>query len=111
MHTFAIRTAVALLMATVLMLSQSEAAKTQFTRVYVKDMHCNSCAKKIAGKLYAVPGVVSVKTNYKKGLAIVTPQKSKTPSPKALWEAVESATFQPVKIASPLGIYTQKPKR
>lgn len=111
MHTLATRLAIALFMATVLLLSQSQAAKTQFTTVYVKDMHCNSCAKKIAGKLYAVPGVVSVKTNYKKGTAVVTPQKSKTPSPKALWEAVEAATFKPVKIASPLGTYTKKPRR
>lgn len=111
MQTLATRAAMVILLATVVLLSQAEAAKTQYTVVYVKDMHCQTCAKKIASKLYKVPGVVKVKTNYKKNVAYVTPQRSKTPSPKALWEAVESATFEPVKIASPLGTYTKKPTR
>jgi copper chaperone CopZ len=83
----------------------------KITAVYVKDMHCEACARKIASKLYAVPGVVKVSTDVKKGLAVITTQPAKQPSPKALWEAVEEATFEPIKIASPLGTFTSKPKR
>lgn len=94
-----------------LAITDAHAAENQATTVYVKDMHCQSCAKKIAGKLYGVPGVVKVSTDVKKGIALITPQASKHPSPKATWEAVEAAGFQPVKLASPLGVFTQKPLR
>ena len=87
------------------------AAKRRITAIYVKDMHCEACAKKIARKLYNVPGVVKVTTNVKKNVALITPQKNKNPSPKRVWEAVEAATFQPIKIASPLGTFTRKPRR
>ena len=93
-------------------LSQSllSAAERKVTAVYVKDMHCASCAKKIAGKLYTVPGVIKVSTDVKKGLAVIEPQPTQQPSPKAIWEAVEAVKFEPVKIASPLGTFTQKPR-
>jgi copper chaperone CopZ len=92
-------------------LSTLTAAETKVTAIYVKDMHCQTCAKKIAGKLYEVPGVVKVSTNFQKGVAVIVPQASKQPSPKALWEAVEAAKFQPTRIASPLGNFTKKPPR
>ncbi len=104
------RTFVAALTAVSLSWSVAQAADPPVTAIYVKDMHCQTCAKKIASKLYTVPGVVKVTTDLKKGLAIIVPQKSKNPSPKAIWEAVEAATFEPVKIAGPLGTFTEKPK-
>ena len=85
--------------------------KRNLTAVYVKDMHCATCAKKIASKLYKVPGVVKVQTNVKKGVAVITPQANKQPSPKLVWEAVEAATFKPIKLACPLGTFTKKPRR
>lgn len=87
------------------------AAKANPTVIYVKDMHCEACAKKIAGKLYGVAGVVSVKTHVKKGIAIVESEANKQASPKALWEAVEAAEFAPIKVAGPMGTYTEKPRR
>lgn len=90
---------------------ESLAAKRQvFTAVFVTDMHCATCAKKIASRLYAVPGVVSVKTDIKKNLALVYPQANRQTSPKALWEAVQKAKFKPVKIVSPQRTYTKKPR-
>lgn len=89
--------------------STAQAAETKVIHVYVKDMHCQTCAKKIATKLYAIPGVVKVTTDVKKGLAVVVPEKTKQPSPKAIWEAVEAATFEPIKLASPQGTFTSKP--
>lgn len=81
------------------------------TTIKVKDMHCPNCAKKIARKLYAVPGVVAVKTNVKTHTAYVAAQANKTLSPRQLWEAVESAGFAPVSLSGPSGTFTQKPKQ
>ena len=77
--------------------------------IYVDDMHCKNCAKKIARKLYAVPGVVAVHADVKKNVALVTPQKGKDPSLRALWEAVEAAKFKPVKLVVPGGAFESKP--
>ena len=72
-------------------------------------MHCVNCAKKIASRLYAVPGVVGVRAEVKSGIAYVTPQQAKQPSPRALWEAVESADFTPKKLVGPYGTFEAKP--
>jgi len=78
--------------------------------VYVDNMHCKTCAKKIARKLYTVPGVVAVHVDVKKNVAVITPQNGTDPSPRAIWEAVEAAKFQPVKLVGPRGTYKTKPK-
>ncbi len=107
-----IRLACSVIVASLLVLSASErasAAQPGLVLIQVKNMHCLDCAKKIARKLYVVPGVVSVKTYVKKNTALVTPQQRKTPSPRALWEAVEKAGFQPVKLVAPAGVFTSKP--
>lgn len=83
---------------------------TPFTAIQVDDMHCADCAKKIASKLYSVPGVVEVRADVGKSVAYVVPQKDKSVSPKALWEAVEKAGFKPVKLEGPSGAFTKKPK-
>jgi copper chaperone CopZ len=79
------------------------------TVIEVHNMHCNDCARKIASKLYGVPGVVAVRTNVKANLAIITPQQQRRPSPKAMWEAVEKAGFKPIKLVGPQGEFTSKP--
>jgi len=78
--------------------------------IYVDNMHCKTCAKKIARKLYAVPGVVAVHADVKQNVAVITPQNGKDPAPKAIWEAVESAKFKPVKLIGPYGTFQSKPK-
>lgn len=83
-------------------------AASSVTTVRVSDMHCAACAKKIARKLYAVPGVVQVKTDVKRHTAAVTPEKQRQPSPLALWEAVEAAGFEPVELNGPAGKFTKK---
>ena len=81
----------------------------QQTAIIIGDMHCTDCAKKIASRLYAVPGVVGVRAEVKTGIAYVTPQQTKQPSPRALWEAVEMADFSPKKLVGPHGTFTTKP--
>jgi len=85
--------------------------KRKFTAIYVTDMHCVDCAKKVAGKLYTVPGVVQVKANVPKDVAFVVHQKDKDPQPQALWEAVEAAGFEVVKLQTPTAVFTKKPSR
>jgi copper chaperone CopZ len=91
--------------------SQAWAAKTRTVTIHVDNMHCAHCARKIAGKLYAVPAVVAVKTNVPASTALVFPQANRDPSPRALWEAVEKAGFKPVKLEAPSGTYGSKPPR
>ena len=81
-----------------------------YTTIYVQDMHCGECAKTIARKLYAIPGVVEVRADVAKNIAYVVPQKDKTVASKAVWDAVESAGFRVVKLESPQGSYTTKPR-
>lgn len=81
-----------------------------YTTIYVQDMHCGECAKTIARKLYAIPGVVEVRADVAKNIAYVVPQKDKTVASKTVWEAVESAGFRVVRVESPQGTYTTKPR-
>jgi copper chaperone CopZ len=85
------------------------AASPTTTTIHINDMHCPTCAKRIASRLYTVAGVVRVSTDVAKGVAIVTPQSNRQPSPRGLWDAVEKAGFQPTKIEAPNGTYTEKP--
>jgi copper chaperone CopZ len=86
------------------------------TAIYVDNMHCAGCAKKIAGRLYRVKGVVKVRTDLKAHLAVVTPQKKREVDTKAAWEAVQKAGFQPTKLVGPQGTFvahekTKKPEK
>lgn len=78
------------------------------TTIKVSDMHCAACAKKISRKLYALPGVVDVKTNVKQHTAVITPEKTRQPNPLAVWEAVEAAGFAPTELSGPAGKFTSK---
>ena len=78
--------------------------------VYVTNMHCKTCAKKIARKLYTLKGVSRVSTNVKDNLAIITPQPKKRVPAKSMWSAVQSAGFQPVKLIGPEGTYAAHKK-
>jgi copper chaperone CopZ len=80
------------------------------TAIYITNMHCPTCAKKIAGKLYRVKGVMRVKTDVKKNLAIVTAQSKKQVDPKAAWTAVRQAGFKPKKLIGPQGTFVADDK-
>lgn len=97
----------ALLLATGLARAENKIA---YTTIYVHNMHCDDCAKQIARKLYALPGVVEVRADVAKNIAYVVPQKDKTLSNRAMWEAVESAGFAVAKLEGPQGAFTAKPR-
>ena len=80
-----------------------------YTTIHVHNMHCSECAKQIARKLYALPGVVEVRADVGNNIAYVVPQKDKTLSAKSMWEAVESAGFAVAKLEGPQGTFVAKP--
>jgi Cu+-exporting ATPase len=75
----------------------------------VEGMHCPGCAKKIAAQLNEVPGVASVKADVAASTMTVVPKAGQTPSPRALWKAVEKAGYKPVKLEGPGGTFTTRP--
>ncbi|QEG35892.1 heavy-metal-associated domain-containing protein [Bythopirellula goksoeyrii] len=94
------------------MTSQSWAAASKSkTTITLKVLSCENCAKKVADKLWEVPGVGDVKTDIKSKTAIVEPEADATLSPLHLWEAVEQAGKEPVKLEGPSGTFTSKPKK
>jgi copper chaperone CopZ len=74
------------------------------TAIFVGDMHCAGCAKKVARKLYGVKGVVKVRSDIKIDVAIVTPQRGKQLDAKALWAATETSGILPIKLIGPAGV-------
>ena len=80
------------------------------TAIYVGDMHCSNCAKKISGKLYRLKGVKKVRTDVKQHVAIITPQAKKEIDAKAAWKAVQDAKFEPTKMTGPGGTFVADEK-
>lgn len=78
-------------------------------QVYVQDMHCQHCAKKIVSKLYTLKGVRSVTTNVQSHVALITPVMGAQISPKKVWESLEAINFTPVKMVTPTGVFAKKP--
>lgn len=80
------------------------------TTITIPEMDCASCAKKIGGKVAEVSGVAKVEYDVQARFIRVTPKMGTTPSPKALWEAVEKGGKDPSKLEGPSGAFTTKPK-
>ena len=79
-------------------------------KVYFKNIHCESCAKKIRSRIFTVAGVRKVETSVKKDLAIVTPMQGKVLSAKDLWVALDQGKFDVDHMQTPDGIVKEKPK-
>ena len=90
--------------------STAMAASPEPTTIYVKEIHCQHCARKMAGKLFAVKGVVKVQASIDKKYLLVTPQAGKTISPRGIWEAVIAGEGEPVKLVGPSGTFESKPQ-
>ena len=100
--------AVAILTAAVTIHAGAE-APPQATYITVK-MHCAGCAKKMAARLQALPQVAEVKFKVESNLLMVVPKPQQLPSPRAQWEAVEKAGYQPIALKGPFGVFKEKPK-
>lgn len=101
--------AAAVLAALLLFTARAQAADPPATTITVPDMDCASCAKKVGGKVAEVTGVAKVEYDVKARTIKVTHKAGATPSPKALWEAVEKGGKDPSKLETPDGTHTKKP--
>ncbi len=66
---------------------------------------------KVTKKLQAVPNVKSASVDPEKGSAVVVTADGKELSPKAVWEAVEGAGYQPTELKGPAGTFKTKPTK
>jgi Cu+-exporting ATPase len=96
----------------VVVLSQAQAAQqpAKDTVITIDDFECPTCAMKVVKNLTEVKGVGEVKTDLKASTATVAPKAGETPSPRAMWEAVEKAGFKVTKMQGPGGTFTVKPQ-
>ena len=89
---------------------QPPSSPPAYTVISVEKMHCESCAKRIANKLYEVNGVEKIQVDVEKKTLWVHPKAGAQPSPRGLWEAVEKANDRPINLQSPGGVFTSKPQ-
>ncbi len=82
-----------------------------YTVITLEKMHCDGCAKRIAGKLYEVPGVEKIQVDVEKKLMWVHPKAGVQLSPRGLWEAVERGNDRTTKLHGPSGVFTSKPQK
>src|SRR5262249_17940937 len=87
----------------------AQSAPQPITRIELTELHCMGCARKIARKLHAVPGVAEVRADVKAKTLFVIHRPDATPSPRGLWEAVEEAGHKPTRMETPSASYTSKP--
>jgi copper chaperone CopZ len=88
----------------------AKAADPAPTAITIPGLDCAGCAKKVAVKLAAVPGVSKAEPDLATKTIKVTPKANTAVSPKALWEAVEKAEQTPTKLVGPGGTFTAKPQ-
>lgn len=75
------------------------------TVIFVEDLHCATCAKKVTGRLFKQKGVLRVRTSIKLDAAVVTPQAKKALDPAAAWAALQAAGYQPTRLVGPAGTF------
>lgn len=66
--------------------------------ITVKDLHCATCAKKVARKLYAVKGVRKVSSSLKHDLVVVSLPANQAVPAATIWSAVVSSGIPPVEL-------------
>jgi Cu+-exporting ATPase len=87
----------------------AQSAAQAVTKIELTELHCLGCARKIARKVNAVPGVAQMRADVKAKTLFVVHRPDVRPSPRALWEAVEQAGHTPTRMETPTGSYTSKP--
>ena len=98
-------------MLTTSVIGQQQQQKTVMTSLYVSNMHCEGCAKRLRTRLYKLPNVLKVTTNVKQGIAVITPSTGKDVSVRSVWDVAENEKFKVIKIADKTGTHTKKPVR
>jgi copper chaperone CopZ len=75
------------------------------TVIFVEDLHCATCAKKVTSRLFKQKGVQRVRTSIALDAAVVTPQAKKTLDTTAAWAALQAAGYQPTRLVGPAGTF------
>jgi copper chaperone CopZ len=81
------------------------------SKIAVDGMSCAGCAKTVGKAVSAVEGVESAVADVKTKTLTVVAKKGATPSPKAMWEAVEKAGYKPTRIEGAAGTFEKKPEK
>jgi copper chaperone CopZ len=102
-HTLII--AVVLIPAGDVVMAATERGSLQ-VQIVADDMCCQGCAQKIAGQLYAAPGVTSVEADIPNRIVKVTANRTAKLTLERLWRAVEKGKGGPSKLITADATYT-----
>ena len=91
--------------------AQPAKADAATSKITVDGMSCAGCAKTVGKAVAAVEGVESAVADVKTKTLTVVAKKGATPSPRAMWEAVEKAGYKPTRIEGAVGTFEKKPER
>lgn len=91
--------------------AQPAKADAATSKIAVDGMTCAACAKAVGKAVTAVEGVESAAADVKTKTLVVTAKRGATPSPKAMWEAVEKAGYTPTRIEGAAGTFEKKPEK
>ncbi len=75
-------------------------ARAQQIQIVAEKMCCKGCAKKVAGQLYAAPGVTAVDANLENKTVVVTVSRKKGATLQQLWQAVAAGEGGPSKLTT-----------
>jgi copper chaperone CopZ len=90
-------------------LTPAQPPAKKFTKVVLTELDCMGCAKKIAGKVTKVTGVELMRVDLDARTIFAVHKDNMTPSPKAIWEAIEQADHTPEKMETPTATHKTKP--
>lgn len=76
----------------------------------VKHMCCAKESVPAIRELSKIPGVKRVSVDYKSRSLMIEPTHV-APSPQAVWDAADRIKIAPVRLATPEGVYTSRPRR
>ena len=78
-------------------------------QIVAADMCCKGCVQKVAGQLYAAPGVTEVNANLENRTVVVTVSQKKGASLEQLWQAVAAGTGGPTQLTTSEATFTLTP--
>ena len=89
----------------------ASAQQPQYAAVLtVKNMCCAKESVPAIRELSKIPGVKRVAVDYK-SRSLFIEQSTVAPSPQGLWDAAARIKIEPVRLATPEGVYTSRPLR
>jgi len=81
----------------------------QQVQIFAEEMCCKGCAQKVAGQLYAAPGVTAVDADFENKTVVVTVSQKKGASLEQLWQAVAAGEGGPTKLTTTEATFSMTP--